>query len=261
MACVLALDVGNSNISIGVFERTELIHYFRIHTDLRWTQDDFAMALSALFREVGFTKDRLGGVAISSVVPSVVRVLMDLSVNMLGIVPLVVGPGVKTGIPVHVDSPRDVGADRIANVVAAVDAYESPVIVVDCGTATTFSVVNAQGQFIGGPIAPGLRIAADSLFSRASKLPHTELVMPNSVVGKNTVASLQSGLIFGFASLIDGLVVRIQQELGETCTVIATGGWTSLVAPVTTTKLHQMPHLTLVGLMLLWQRNDIGKRG
>jgi type III pantothenate kinase len=252
---VLVVDVGNSNLSIGIFEGPVLAHRWRVSTVQSRTSDELAMLLKLLCHDRGVDLARIDGVAICSVVPPLMPALERMCRNYLHLEPLVVGPGVRTGLPIKYENPREVGADRITNAVAAIHLYGPPLIIVDMGTATTFCVIDDRGQYLGGAIAPGMGTATEALYQRAAKLPHIELVRPRQVVGRNTVASMQAGVVFGFVGLVDGIVERIRQELPLPFRVIATGGLAPLVAADSKTIDTVHPYLTLEGLRILWERN------
>ena len=259
---LLAIDVGNTQTVIGLYksgdESHQLLDHWRIATNAVRTSDELALMFSEFLLTAGHDwRADLSGVAISSGVPSVTFELRRMCERYLDIEPVVLGTGVKTGMPVLYDNPKEVGADRIANAVGAFDLYGGPTIVVDFGTATTFDVVSGRGEYLGGAIAPGLGISTEALFQHASKLPRVELLRPRSAIGKTTVHSMQSGLIFGYAGLVDALVRRIIQEMGgEKPAVIATGGIAPLVASETETIEEVDELLTLTGLRILHERNQ-----
>lgn len=251
---LLVIDVGNTNIVAGLFEGPHLNEQFRIGTDSGRTSDELGVLFLDLFQHRG-VHPNLEGAIISCVVPDQLDTLVRTCRDWLKVEPLVVGPGIKTGMPILADNPREVGADRIVNGVAAHADVGGPCIVVDFGTATTFDVVSAKGEYLGGVIAPGFRISAEALFRRASKLPRVELSRPRRVIGRNTVHSMQSGLYFGYVSLVDGVVERIREELGQPCAVLATGGLAVEIAKSSAAIERVVPDLTLQGLRLLWERN------
>lgn len=252
---LLVIDVGNTQTALGVFENDKLQCDFRISTNAEQTADELAITFADLLALQGLGLKDLTAVTISSVVPHLTTALEEMARRILKVSLLVVGPGIKTGIPILYDNPREVGADRIANAVAAHHLYGGPAIVVDFGTATTFDVISRKGEYLGGVIAPGVEVSADALSTKAAKLSRVELVKPEAVIGKNTVASLQSGIIFGFAGQVDRLIEMIKKELGDDARVIATGGLAELMVPeCKTIELHN-PLLTLTGLRLIYQRN------
>ena len=252
---LLAIDVGNTNIALGVFEGEKMRATWNIATDIHKTSDEYAVLLLSLLSRQNITSSDIDAAVICSVVPPLEPVFEELSKCYFGISPLVVGPGVKTGVRICTDNPREVGADRVANVAAAHRLYGGPVIVIDFGTATTVDAVSEEGDFLGAAIAPGIGIAAEALFERASKLPRIELVAPQNAIGTNTVTAMQSGLIFGYVGLIESLVHRIRQELGGKARVIATGGLANVIANETKIVDAVNPHLTLEGLRLIHEMN------
>ena len=255
---LLAIDVGNTHIVIGLYETAasnELIDHWRISTNADRTSDEHALMVQDFLAFHGSTmRSAITGIAVSSVVPRVTMSLRDMTRKYFGFEAMVVGPGVKTGMPIHTDNPKEVGADRIVNSVAAHTRWGGPAVVIDFGTATTFDAVSAKGEYLGGAIVPGIEISLEALISRAAALRRVELVEPRSVIGKNTVESIQSGVIFGYAGLVDGLCRRMEVELGD-CVVVATGGLSSLIAPYCDTIDHVEPWLTLDGLRLIYERN------
>ncbi|MBM7856041.1 type III pantothenate kinase [Desulfohalotomaculum tongense] len=251
---ILVFDVGNTNTVLGVYKGENLVAHWRVSTDCNRTADEYGMLLNSLFQYAGLDINKINAVVISSVVPPMMHSLERMSKRYFNVSPMVVGPGVKTGMPIKMDNPREVGADRIVNAVAGYSLYGGPLIIVDFGTATTFCAVNKKGEYVGGVIAPGIGISTEALFAHAAKLPRVELKRPPSVLGKNTVHGMQSGIVFGYAGLVDEIVRRIKKELGE-CTVIATGGLAELIAKETGTIDKVEPFLTLTGLRLIYQRN------
>jgi type III pantothenate kinase len=253
---LLAIDVGNTNTVIGMYEDVELVDHWRIATNFERTSDEMALLFAEFIGLHGFTfKDHVTGVAICSGVPRVTAALRDMTERYAGFAPLVLGPGVKSGMPILYDDPKEVGPDRIADAVGAYDLYGGPTIVVDFGTANTIEAVSERGEYMGGAIFPGIEISLDALFGRASLLRRVELVEPRHVIGKTTMESIQSGVVYGYAAQVDGLVNRFKKELGE-CSVVATGGLAELIMPVSDTIEHHEPWLTLHGLRIVWQRNQ-----
>src|SRR5688572_1406095 len=224
MSLLLTIDLGNTNTVLGVHDGDELKAHWRLTTRREQTADEYGILVRNLFLSSDLDPAAVGGVALASVVPPLTSVLVDLSRQYLGHDPLVVEPGVKTGMPILYEPPSDVGADRIVNGVAAFAAYGGPVIVVDFGTATTFDVVTKKGEYVGGVICPGVGISADALFQRAARLPRVDIRHPGRVVGRSTVTSIQSGLYFGYSSMVEGIIKRIRTELGEPARAVATGG-------------------------------------
>lgn len=251
---ILVFDIGNTNMVLGVFDGEELIANWRISTERERTADEYGMLLINLFQYANLEMSKIEAVVVSSVVPPLMRNLERMSKRYFNLSPMVVGPGIKTGMPIKMDNPREVGADRIVNAVAAYSVYDGPLIIVDFGTATTFCAVNEKGEYIGGVIAPGIGISTEALFAKAAKLPRVELKRPPSVLGKNTIHGMQSGIIFGYAGLVDEIVKRIKKEIGA-CKVIATGGLADLIAKESSTITKVEPFLTLLGLRLIYQRN------
>jgi len=249
---LLAIDVGNTNTVLGMFDGEELQHSWRVTTDSRTTADEIALT----FRGLLVDAEPVTGIALCSTVPAVLREMRTMLSRYYRDVPqVIVEPGTKTGVPVLTDNPKEVGADRIVNTIAAHHLYGGPCIVVDFGTSTNLDVVSAKGEFLGGALAPGIEISLDALASRAAQLRKVELVAPRSVIGKNTVEALQSGALYGFAGQVDGLVDRIIEEIGDVTAVVATGGLAPIVVPESQTITHHDPELTLLGLRLVYDKN------
>lgn len=252
---LLVVDVGNTQTVLGLYEGEDLVHDFRIESSKNRTHDEYHVLLRSLLEVAEVERDEVEAAILGSVVPAITETLERAVSLAFGFAPLVVGPGIKTGMPILYENPREVGADRIVNAVAAYAIVEGAVIVVDFGTATTFDVVSPKGEYLGGVIAPGIRISADALFSHAAKLPRVEVAKPPRVVGRNTIHSMQSGIVFGYVGLVDGMVERIRVELGYELTVLATGGLARLVEPESETIERVEENLTLDGLRILYARN------
>jgi type III pantothenate kinase len=249
-------DIGNTNVVMGLYEGDELATHWRIATDHHKMADEYAMLILDLFERAAQDPAAVEGVIIASVVPPLTGIFEKLSGRYFHQAPLVVGDGVRTGVRILYDNPHEVGADRVVNAVAAYRRYGGPVCVVDFGTATTFDAISLEGDYLGGAIAPGIGIAAEALFQRTAKLPRIDLIRPPTVIGKNTVHSMQSGLLFGYVGLVEGVVARFRAELGPEMAVIATGGLASLVAAETPVIQAVEPWLTLEGLRLIWEMNQ-----
>jgi len=247
---LLAVDVGNTQTALGLYSGDELADHWRLATERSTTADELGVLLGGLL-----DFDAVDGICLASTVPVLVREWEALASKWADAQLLVVGPGVKTGIPIRYDDPREVGPDRIVNAVAAKERYGPPVIVVDFGTSTNFDVVSPEGEYVGGVIAPGIEISMEALFARAARLVKVDYAAPPSAIGKTTVAGLQSGLVYGFAGQVDGIVGRIREELGAEARVVATGGLADLVAPHSRAIERVDAFLTLDGLRLVWELN------
>ena len=256
---LLAVDVGNTNITIALFEGDKLVADWRLTTHHDRTADEVGMELSQLFGLRGHDLKDVSAVVISSVVPNLNPALAEASRRYLKCEPIMVGPGIKTSVRVRYENPRDVGADRIANALAAFTKYGGPVIVIDFGTAVTYDAINAEGDYLGGAIAPGVEISLDALVSHTAMLRRVEPVAPDSVIGKNTINSIQSGLVWGFVAQVEGMVERMNRELGGKAKVVATGGQASLVSSLTHVIEFNDPLLTLEGLRLIHLQNSDGR--
>ena len=258
---LLAIDVGNTNIVLGVFDGDRLTQSWRLATMRERTADEIGILVTRLFERSGHDFSGIDGIILSSVVPSLTRPMEEMAERYFGRTPTTVDPASNTGMPVRYSPPSDVGADRVVNGVAAYEAYgraaRLPVIVVDFGTATTFDAISADGEYLGGVICPGIGISADALFQHAARLPRVDVRKPPSVVGQTTVTSMQSGLFFGYVSMVDGIVARMRAELdgGDRALCVATGGMADVIAGDTTAIQHVEPDLTLQGLRLIWERN------
>jgi type III pantothenate kinase len=247
---LLAVDVGNTQTALCIFRDSELVDHWRLATERSSTADELGVLLAGLL-----DFDDVDGICLASTVPVLVREWEALAAKWAHAPLLVVGPGVKTGIPIRYDDPRELGPDRIANSIAARERYDAPVIVVDFGTSTNFDVVSPDGEYVGGVLAPGVEVSMEALFSRAARLVKVDYSAPETVIGKTTVSALQSGLVYGFAGQVDGIVGRIRGELGVDARAIATGGLADLVAPHSQTIERVDPFLTLEGLRLVWELN------
>lgn len=252
---LFTVDIGNTNIMFGVFKERDLINHWRIGTDKNKTSDEYGVLFRNLLDIRGVEVNSIRGAAISCVVPTLLDVIVKALKSYFDVNPLVVGPGIKTGMPILYHNPKDVGADRIVNAVAAFDEYRCSVVVVDFGTATTFDCVSEKGEYIGGTIATGILVSAEALFGSASKLPRVEIVTPKTVIGKNTVHCMQSGLVFGYAGLVDGIVGRIKDEMGTNPKVVATGGLASVIASESKSLQNIDEFLSLKGLRLVYEWN------
>ncbi len=252
---ILAMDVGNTNIKCGLFEAGALKHSFRIATNIDLTSDEYGVNMHAFFNYLHLSPSVVHGMIASSVIPSVNYTLEHMARQYFDQRPMFVGPGIKTGINIKYDNPKELGADRIVNAVAAYELFGGPVITIDFGTATSFGAISADGDFIGGAICPGVRIAAEALTSNAAKLPRIELVKPRSVIGKSTVSGMQAGIIYGYVGQVQYLVEKMKKELGE-AKVIATGGFAGLIAGESKHVIDEIvPTLTLLGLEKIYAKN------
>ena len=253
---LFTIDIGNTNITFGVYEGEDLQYHWRIKTDHDRMADEYGIIILGLMRHEGLNFEAIRGVAMASVVPPLTQTFVEMVERFIKRKPLVVEAGVKTGVQVRYDSPRDVGADRIVDAAAVYKLYGGPACIVDFGTATTFDAVSEKGEYLGGAIAPGIGIASEALFSRTAKLPKVDLVRPPRAIGTNTVHAIQSGLIFGYVGLVEGMVARFKEELGPKTRVIGTGGLAATIAKETDVIEVVNPWLTLEGLRLIWEMNQ-----
>lgn len=253
---MLAIDVGNTNIVLGVYDKEELVISWRMSTKKGQTEDEYGITLKALFTDKGIKYDDIEGAIISSVVPTITPILEKMCIKYFAIKPLIVGPGIKTGINIKYENPREVGADRIANSIAAYYKYGGPVIIVDFGTATTFDVVTSNLDYLGGAIAPGVMISTEALFKTASRLFRVEILKPDEVIGKNSVSSMQSGIFYGYVGMVDTIVDMMKEELGKSkIYTVATGGLAPLICSETKNVDKVDLMLTMDGLRILYEKN------
>lgn len=255
---IFVLDVGNTNTVLGIYDGDDLKYHWRIETSRNKTEDEYGMVIKALFENESIHFNEIDGIIISSVVPPIMSALERMCQKYFNIKPLIVGPGIKTGLNIKYENPREVGADRIVNAVAGIHFYGSPLIIVDFGTATTYCYINEQNQYMGGAIAPGINISTEALFSRAAKLPRIEIAKPNNVIGKNTVHAMQAGILYGYVGQVEGIVSRIKAQAKKNPKVIATGGLAKLIATESNVIDLVDPFLTLKGLQLIYEKNIEG---
>lgn len=256
---LLVMDVGNSHTVLGLYRGDELYAHWRVFTGNYHTADEFRVLLGLLFQQEGVNLSEVKGFCASSVVPQLNHALTRASQRTFRCEALMVGPGVKSGLALKCDNPREVGADRIVNAVAAIEAYGMPLIVLDFGTATTLDVINEHGEFLGGVIAPGIQVSMDALFEKCAKLPRVDISRPPSVIGRNTVDCIRSGLTFGYCDMVDGLVGRIRESMGSAPKVVATGGLANVIAEISSCIDHVDPFLTLKGLKTIYRKNERGQ--
>jgi type III pantothenate kinase len=252
---IFVLDVGNTNTVLGVYDKDHLKYHWRIETNRHKTEDEYGMIIKSLLEHEGLAFIDFDGIIISSVVPPIMFSLERMCTKYFKIKPLIVGPGIKTGLNIKYENPREVGADRIVNAVAGIQEYGSPLIIVDFGTATTYCYINEDKQYMGGAIAPGVNISTEALYSKAAKLPRIEIARPDHIIGKNTVAAMQAGILYGYVGQVEGIVARIKAQSNTEPTVIATGGLANLIANESTVIDIVDPFLTLKGLQLIYKRN------
>ncbi len=252
---LLTIDIGNTNITLGLYRDQELVVAWRLATDHERMQDEYGIQIIGLLEHAGYQPEDIHGIALASVVPPLTGTFLQACENYIHQQPLVVDAGVKTGVSIRYEDPKAVGADRVVDAAAVQHFYGGPACVVDFGTATTFDAISAEGDYLGGAIAPGIGIAAEALFLRTAKLPRVDLSRPPSAIGRNTVHAMQSGLVFGYVSLVEGMVDRFRSELGPEMKVIATGGLAEIIAAETEVIQIIAPWLTLDGLRLVWEMN------
>jgi len=252
---LLAIDIGNTNVVLGVFEGERLRESWRIGTKASITADEYAVIVKDLFAFSGIDFRQIDGIIISTVVPPLLSIMTEMSRKYFKIEPLVVTSELKTGITLSYENPREIGADRIVNAAAAFRLYGGPLIIIDFGTATTFCAVTANGEYLGGAITPGVKISAEALYQRAAKLPRVELTRPRTIIGRDTVSAMQAGILYGYAGLVDGIVERMKKELSPDARVIATGGLAELVTPEAKSAIEVRPNLTLEGLRFIFDAN------
>jgi len=252
---LLAIDIGNTNVVLGVFEGERLRESWRVGTKASITADEYAVIVKDLFAFSGIEFRQIDGIIISTVVPPLLSIMSEMSRKYFKIEPMVVTSELKTGITLSYENPREIGADRIVNAAAAFRLYGGPLIIIDFGTATTFCAVTANGEYLGGAITPGVKISAEALYQRAAKLPRIELTRPRTIIGRDTVSAMQAGILYGYAGLVDGIVERMKRELSPDARVVATGGLAELVAPETRGTIEVIPNLTLEGLRFIYDAN------
>ncbi len=258
---IFVMDIGNTNAVLGVFEKEQLHYHWRIETNRNKTEDEYGMLIKDLLGHVGLTFRDITGIIISSVVPPIMFVLERMCDKYFHCKPLVVGPGIKTGLNIKYENPREIGADRVVNAVAAIQLYGSPLVIVDFGTATTYCYVNEDKNYMGGAITPGIMISAEALYSRAAKLPRIEITRPHDIVGKNTVSAMQAGILYGYVGQVEGIVKRMKAQAKQEPTVIATGGLARLIAEESDVIDIVDPFLTLKGLSMIYERNILHEKG
>ncbi len=252
---ILAIDIGNTNIGVGIFQKKKLVKNWNIRTEREKTCDEYGIIFLNLLSLSGMKAEEIKSVVLSSVVPPLTPVFQDLSRSLFGVKPIVVGPGLKTGMAIFYENPLEVGADRVVAAVAAFEKHGGPCIVVDFGTAITFDAVSAKGEYLGGAIAPGIQISAEALYLKTAKLPHIEIKKPRKAIGRTTVSSMQSGLYFGYVGLVSNIIEKIKRELGEKARVISTGGFAAQIShEINSIDFHE-PHLALEGLRIIHERS------
>ena len=253
---LFCIDIGNTNIVLGVTKQEKILKHWRVRTEKDVTADELGIFINNLFRSSEIEMNEISDIIISCVVPPLLNTMDELANRYFNVRPMIVGPGLKTGMPIKYDNPKEVGADRIVNAVAAYEKYHTGLVIVDFGTATTFDCVSDEGAYIGGAIAPGVTISSEALFQKASKLPRVEIfAKPKNVITKDTISGMNAGIIYGYAGLVDGIVKRMQKEMRRKTTVVATGGLAPLIFEESETIEHVEEFLTLEGLILLFKRN------
>lgn len=253
---LLAMDIGNTNTVLGLFKGEEIIQDWRIRTEVHATVDEYGILIRSLFASCNIPADEVKNIIISCVVPPVLNTVEQFCAKYFRIVPLIVGPGIKTGMPIFYDNPKEVGADRIVNAIAAYEAFKTAMIVVDFGTATTFDYISERGEYMGGVISPGIMISCEALFQKASKLPRVEIfAKPLSIMAKNTISSMNAGIVYGYAGLVEGIIQRMMREVNAKVKVVATGGLATLIASECPAIEEVDDYLTLKGLRIIFERN------
>jgi type III pantothenate kinase len=254
---LFCMDIGNTNIVLGVTKHEKILHHWRIRTEREITSDEMGILVTTLFESEGIKREDIANIIVSCVVPPLLNTVGEFSQHYFRIEPMIVGPGLKTGMPIRYDNPKEVGADRIVNAVGAYEKYQTALVVVDFGTATTFDYISSDGAYLGGAISPGVLISCEALFQKASKLPRVEIfVRPKSVIARDTVSSMNVGIIYGYAGLVDGIVRRMKKESRDPVTVVATGGLAPLICEVSETIDYIEEFLTLEGLMAIFKKNQ-----
>jgi len=252
---LLLIDVGNTNIVIGLSDNKELLKSWRLSTLKSRTADELGLMILELLRTADISKDKIEAVAVACVVPPLLTPLKEMSIKYFNAEAFIIEPGIKTGMPIIYDNPKEVGADRIVNAVAAKEEYGVPAIIIDFGTATTFDIVSSKGEYLGGVIAPGISISAEALFQYAARLPRVDIIDPKIIIGKNTVSAMQAGIFYGYIGLVDGITERINKEINEKCISLATGGLAEIIAPYCKCKPIIDQQLTLKGIKILYKMN------
>ncbi|MEA3406881.1 MAG: type III pantothenate kinase [Chloroflexota bacterium] len=257
---LLCVDIGNTNIVMGLYEGNNLLNHWRVSTDHNKMPDEYGMLFIDLLRHDALVTEDIDGIVLASVVPPVTEIFTEMLENYVGGEILIVGSGIRTGVAIRYDNPQEVGADRVVNAIATYRHYGGPACVIDFGTGTTFDAISTKGEYLGGAIAPGIRIAAEALFQRTAKLPRIDLIPPAKTIGTNTADSMRSGILYGYVGLVEGMVARFRQTLGPDMRVIATGGFASIIGSETKVIEHVDPWLTLKGLRIIYDLNRERKR-